>query len=264
MLRLDGNLVFNGNADNTNSAWIVEDGSQPLRYVGLSGTRTLTIHPGGNDRDLIVLARLQDSGGTGGIVKEGEGTLVLANTCSYTGPTTVDAGRLEINLELTDQTAGIAVNSGGTLGGTGIIGRAVSVAGGTLSPGLGAGVPGIMTLGRNLSFNSGGSAQGALAVELAAANDYGRIAMTGSTAQIDLTDSRLDIVLADGYRPAADTAFTLLDNQGPNPVSGIFEGLPDGARLLVDDRLFSIAYCGGDGNDIVLTAREKGTAFLVR
>ena len=76
---------------------------------------------------------------------------------------------------------------------------------------------------------------------------------TSGAMQLGLADGGIETALTDrlGQRLPEFAAFTLLDNQGPNPVSGIFEGLPDGARLLVDDRLFSIAYCGGDGNDIV-------------
>ena len=264
MLRLDGDLTFNGSASNTNSVLIVEDGSQIRRYVGLSGTRTLTVNPGGSPQELVIQAQIVDSSGTGGIVKEGDGTLVLANICSYTGPTTVNDGRLDINLELTDRTVSVVVNTGGTLGGTGTINRAVSVIGGTLAPGLDPGIPGPLTLGKNLTCDSGGTVLGSLNIELASAIDYGRIVMTSPTAQVNLSDIQLEVSHAGGYRPSANTTFTLVDNQGSTPISGTFEGLPDKGQILLDGRLYSITYSGGDGNDVVLTAREKGSAIIIR
>jgi autotransporter-associated beta strand protein len=68
------------------------------------------------------------------IVKDGPTTWALTGTSTYTGPTTVAAGRLSVNGIL--GTTPVAVLAAAELGGSGAIGGPVSVAaGGTLAPG---------------------------------------------------------------------------------------------------------------------------------
>jgi Ca2+-binding RTX toxin-like protein len=64
----------------------------------------------------------------------------------------------------------------------------------------------------------------------------------------------LDLSLLAGFVPAVGTAFTIVDNDGSDAVSGTFAGLAEGAILDAGSVLFSISYEGGDGNDVVLTA----------
>ena len=81
--------------------------------------------------------------------KTGGGTLVLANANNtYVAPTQVAEGTLLVNGTLDTQGAAakVTVNSGATLGGTGIINRPVEVSG-TLAPGASAGT---LTLGGGL------------------------------------------------------------------------------------------------------------------
>jgi hypothetical protein len=54
--------------------------------------------------------------------------------------------------------------------------------------------------------------------------------------------------------PATGQTFTIIDNDGADPVSGTFAGLPEGAVIAVATSAFVISYHGGDGNDVVLTA----------
>ncbi len=96
----------------------------------------------------------------GSIAKTGSGTLTLGGYNIYTGTTTVNQGELDINgtLAATGQpsaTSMVTVNSGGTLGGSGLINRDVTVAsGGIIAPG-GTGTVGTLTLGGALNLNSG-------------------------------------------------------------------------------------------------------------
>src|SRR5690606_15361796 len=57
-------------------------------------------------------------GGDGEVKKLGAGELLLTGTNTYTGDTSVDAGRLAINGSVTSN---VNVNNGGTLGGNGTI-----------------------------------------------------------------------------------------------------------------------------------------------
>ncbi len=75
------------------------------------------------------------------LTKSGLGTLELSGTSSYAGATTVAAGSLFVNGQLTD--TAVTVQSGGFLGGSGTFDAGISVlAGGTLSPGNS---PGLVT-----------------------------------------------------------------------------------------------------------------------
>ena len=72
--------------------------------------------------------------------------------------------------------------------------------------------------------------------------------------------SKLDLTyLAGGVIKKGDT-FTIVSNNGTNPVQGTFKDLPEGAEVTVSGATFKISYVGGDGNDVVLTAQNDSKA----
>jgi uncharacterized protein with beta-barrel porin domain len=87
--------------------------------------------------------------GSGSITQIGTGTLTLAGASTYSGPTNVNAGILNVNGSLAST---VFVNSGATLMGTGTIGGLNVGSGGTFAPGNS---PGTMTVAGNLAFQSG-------------------------------------------------------------------------------------------------------------
>ena len=74
---------------------------------------------------------------SGGLTKNGPGTLILTYTNTYTGGTTLNAGTLLVSSTGTLPTNAVTVHSGATLGGNGTINGAVTLpSGATLAPGL--------------------------------------------------------------------------------------------------------------------------------
>lgn len=92
----------------------------------------------------------------------------------------------------------------------------------------------------------------------AAGNDVLQVAGT-----VTLNNKPLNVNL--GFTPADGATFVIVDNDGTDPVSGIFvmranptanfgTPLPEGTTFAVSGRQFQISYAGGTGNDVVLTA----------
>jgi fibronectin-binding autotransporter adhesin len=79
--------------------------------------------------------------------------------------------------------------------------------------------------------------------------DYGQLVILGD---VQLAGS-FEVQLLNGFVPAAEDKFLVIDNQGSNPIGGNFDGLPEGAIVFTGVYGFTISYIGGDGNDVVLT-----------
>lgn len=97
--------------------------------VELVGPGALTVNGGDGASSFALQGPIS---GNGGLTKAGTGVLTLAGAGSYTGPTTVAAGTLNVTGALA---SAVTVNSGATLVGTGGIGGLAVLAGGTVSPG---------------------------------------------------------------------------------------------------------------------------------
>jgi autotransporter-associated beta strand protein len=90
--------------------------------------------------------------GSGTLTKNGNGTLRLMATNTYSGATTLSGGRTEVNGLI--GAGAVTVNAGATFGGSGTVSGAVTVAsGGVFAPGA-AGV-GVLQMATNLTLNNG-------------------------------------------------------------------------------------------------------------
>ncbi|HEX8171501.1 MAG TPA: Ig-like domain repeat protein [Thermoanaerobaculia bacterium] len=94
---------------------------------------------------------------------------------------------------------------------------------------------------------------GSFIVDLAGGAASDQVQVTGSVS----LGGELALFLAGGANaPAIGESFTIIDNDGSDPVNGTFAGYPEGAQVMCGQRAFRITYRGGDGNDVVLTASE--------
>lgn len=141
----------------------------------------------------------------------------------------VSNGKLLFNwADTSGQFSGITV-SGGTLGGSEVIG-ATAATGGSIAPGNS---PGCLNPDGTLSLNSSST----LAVEISGATvctEYDKITATGA-----VTLGNATLSLSPSYTPAANTEFTIVEGSS---VSGTFNGLADGATVTANGLEFRINY----------------------
>jgi autotransporter-associated beta strand protein len=111
------------------------------------GARTLTVANGFATHPYAGVIQ-----GAGGLTIAG-GKLVLSGINTYTGPTTVDAGNLDVNGSIASSSL-VTINPSGTLSGKGEFGQ-VNNNGGTVSPGNSIGtlhIDGDFTMAKNSDY----------------------------------------------------------------------------------------------------------------
>jgi len=143
--------------------------------------------------------------------------------------------------------------SGGSFNGVGRTGPLASSE--SVSPGSGPSgvdVTGILTTG-NLTLLPNGELS-SYRVDIAGTtpgSGYDQIKVFGS---VSIQQAYLQVATVNTAAPGQ--TFVIVDNDGSDPVSGTFHGLPEGALIQSVNGLasFRISYHGGDGNDVVLTS----------
>jgi autotransporter-associated beta strand protein len=241
----------------------------PITFQGTSSifkaTGTTIAHRITANSNVTLSGGLNVSGGTGissGLTIAGSGTVILpasANTIAEN--ITVDGGNLEISGALTGATiptittTNLGILSGISTGATGI-GAVTATTDGLIAPGTIGDAAGLLVMGGNLQIQSGA----ALDIDIGGTSPdaYDSLSVTGSVT----LGGNLFVSLFGGYAPAGTDALTIILNDGGDPVSGTFDGLPEGAA--VGSTGFFVSYAGGDGNDVVLTTvPEPGSAVML-
>ncbi len=209
-------------------------------------TRTLNILNGSAAIDGIisgVIANASGAGSNNGIRKVGTGTLALSNANTYTGLTTVAEGTLLANNVSGSATGSgaIAVNTTGTLGGTGTVSGTVTSTG-TVAPGSNG--IGTLTAGSGVLI-------GTVAIEL----NGGTSDRLNLTTDLNLTGGTLAITslapaAASSYIIATYTGtFTGNANPGSANTFASVTGLPSGYTIVHDTGLKQIRLEGGGGGN---------------
>lgn len=162
--------------------------------------------------------------GTGSVVKNGTGVLLLDGVNTFTGGLTLNAG---------------------VAAGSGTVGN-IAQTGGILATAVTGGDP-TLTTG---SLSLGG---GIVELVMDSPTVVQQLDVNGT---VTLTDSDLTFGFNVPNTPAPGTVLTIVDNDGADPVVGTFNGRPEGQIFTAAGRSFRISYVGGDGNDITLVATE--------
>ena len=192
--------------------------------------------------------------------KSGLGTQTLGDTNTYTGATTIDAGKLVINGSISTSTT--TVNSAGTLAGSGTVGAVTVKNGGFIAPGNS---PGTLNTG-NITLEAGSS----LGIEIDGATvgtQYDRLNVTGSVSLAGL----LSMTMGGSYAPANGTLFFILANDGTDAITGTFSNASvNGGTYTLGGQEFQISYAGNTatssftgGNDVVLQAVPEPASLLL-
>ncbi|MFO0885941.1 MAG: autotransporter-associated beta strand repeat-containing protein, partial [Pirellulales bacterium] len=189
------------------------------------------------------------------IVKADSGTLFLTNNNTYTVPTTVSGGVVQLT-GATSQFSSVSVQSGAQLVGTGTVGGPLSVASGaTLRPGAPATSVGTFNVGNVTLPPSATFATGAaIELNITNASTYDKVVVTGGV----VLSGDTTLTLPGSFVPASGNSFTLVDTTtgvtGPGKL--VFAGVPlsEGDTFFYNGSPMKITYVGGaDSKDIVIS-----------
>jgi hypothetical protein len=189
--------------------------------------------------------------GTGNVILNVGVRLNGNNT--YTGTTTITAasfGGINGSQPQSDVTAnGTLTGSGGTLGN--VLVNWVFAPGPILGCCASSNGTGLVST-KNLTFASGSSFSDVEIDGATPGSGYDQVKVTG-TVNI-AANVTINLTLSPGFTPSAGQVFTLIDNDGTDPVNGSFSNMPGGTTVTLNGLYpFRISYAGGDGNDVTLT-----------
>ena len=245
-LRLTANV--NATSTATQTASIIGSGTLHLN----GATRALNVADGPQAIDLRIDATIAATGGES-LTKISTGVALLNGANTYTGQTFVNGGTLLVNGTLNPAAYVHVSLASATLGGTGNIGP-IAVGAGRVAPGLS---PGILT-SRSIVIGAGFP----LSIELngtTTGSGYDQLRVIGD---VYIGSAVLDLNVATSFTPPPFSTFTILDNDGTEPIHGNFAGLEEGNTVSAGGHDFQISYAGGDGNDIVLSRIGEVSYYL--
>lgn len=210
---------------------------------GLAGPGTVAIGTGAftvNNAANGTFAGAFTGTGSGSFTKQGTGMLTLAgNSSGYSGSTTVNAGTLRVNGNLSG--SAVTVNNGGTLGGTGTVGATVVNGGGIIAPGNSIG-----TLNVSGNYTQAGGSFYNVEINPTPASDLIRI-----SGDANIQGGTVNVTAAPGAY-AIGRRYTILTSTGTR--SGTYAGLTDNIPFID----FSLFY---DPNNVYLDVAFSSVTF---
>ncbi len=224
-------------AGTTGGATLDQSGAGLLKFTSAftasgSGAKVLALQGSTAGTGEIAGAIVDSAGGATSLTKGGTGTWTLSGNNSYSGGTTVSAGRLWVSNTTGSGTGTGAVSvTGGALGGTGTISGLVAVqSGGAVAPGSSIGT---LSVTSGVTFVSGSFFD----VEFNGAS-MDRLNVTGA---VDLGGATLRLYDL-GTQIAAPATFTILS--AGSPIIGTFAGYPQGSWLTYNGFVGQLSYTG--------------------
>jgi T5SS/PEP-CTERM-associated repeat protein len=128
--------------------------------------------------------------GQGAVIVD-SGTTIFTADNTYTGPTTINGGTLEVNGTIAN-TSGVTVNAGGTLSGTGTVDPLPTTTianNATLAPGSAASPTGTLNIGGSLTFQSAALYLISVGGARASSTDVTGSAALGGTVKVQLVSA---------------------------------------------------------------------------
>ncbi len=187
----------------------------------------------------------------------GPGTVVINGDLDARYGITSQSGTIEVNGTVSSEYQAMSVNNG-TMAGTGTFNssrQTQAYINRNIDPGSGS-TTGTMTIDSPARFTN----DGRLSLDIngsAPGTQHDQLVITGD---IELGGT-LNVTLGSSFAQVGDS-FTIIDNQGTNPISGTFSGLPEQGLVEYGGNIFTVSYVGGDGNDVTLTL-QTGNNFPV-
>lgn len=253
------NVVVSGVEQIADAADVTIQANATLDLSATSGGERFSRLQGGGrivlgNRDLRVMQGALAStfsgelSGTGGLIKEGNTRLRLTGLSTFTGPTEINGGTLQVNGSLASSP--LRVNSGGTLSGYGTVGPVTAFNGGVVAPG---GSPGRLTVTGDFTLRNGST----LVMELDGATAGSQHDQIVAQAGVFLTNVALRVAL--NFAPTNGQRFRLIDKTSSGAMAGQFNGMPEGATLPINGTVFAGSYVAGTGNDFTLLVNSTST-----
>jgi hypothetical protein len=245
-----GSVLMNGGSFNGASHLVI------LPILEIFAPSNITVDQFTSDQpwDMISdfnLSITQDSlvnGSAGGgssntLTKLGNGRLLLPSTSTWSGGVSITVSEGELVTDATHNHVLMADGTGTIAGAGQLTANTLQLNdNAALSPGDGVGDTDTFILdGLTMSASS------ELIIDLSGspALAHDQVQTTGG-----LVTLAGDLTLRNAESAASGDSFTLIDNTGPAPITGTFNGLSEGATVGISQ---TISYVGGDGNDVVLS-----------
>ena len=261
----DGNLTLGSNStlDAVSANGDVWIGTNRTNSGTVNGELNATQGTLSFDIDDIFVGRALGTGVASGTFAMGAGSDVAANSVSIglgiaaTGTFDMPDGSLD-TATITLETGAFDFTGGrltvGTFDGT------LAQDGGTLAPDVAKGASdNDTTINGDYELASAGT----LEIELSGPSADGQVEQLIANGAINLNADNgaggtLDVIL--GYLPNVSDSFVIVENDGAEPIVGVFADKAQGAEFDVgfeaNTVIMQIDYLGGDGNDVELTVTE--------